>query len=945
MVRILACHTGDSWFGSWLMHRSGDVVEARLKEQWFLNCQQMAERAVQAVKQGELTFSAPHHEALWYEWLSKGRDWCLSRQLWWGHRIPAYRFQTEEGEVWVSARNEAEAVSKFSHLHPGTPYLTVTQDEDVLDTWFSSALLPFTVFGWPENTESLREFYPLSLMETGQDILFFWVARMVMLGLELTDALPFRHVLLHGLVRDTQGRKMSKSLGNVVDPLDVIRGASLQDLHSGLDSSRLRGQEMKLARDGQRNSFPLGIPECGADALRFTLCSYDFKADGIPMDILHTRTHRLFCNKVWQSFRFTQQHLQHEDFTPLDTYTKSGHEAAVDRWILSRVSDMVGECDRGFQSHNLHQAAKALHRFWLTEFCDVYLECSKPVFQSQDVERQSAVRQILYLLMHTFLRALGPFMPFLTEELYQRLPVKGDHWPESVCVAPYPLPCEYPWQNATVDDEMSQVLQLCQHILSIRHAYTTTKPLLPVHIVVKTEDQRQSVSQYVSVMSKLCRAEPVTLLTADQHADHTGCATSVVNSHCRVHVQLKGHVDLARELDRLLQKRSKVLEQQEHVTSRLSDLVQKGKGHIPAAQKLQVKGVIASCARNPHNLTFVGTDLRSKYMTVCCFNAQSISRKRNKRVEIENVIRDESIDIMFITETWLKPQGDEAACVDVTPGGYSMRSFPRQARRGGGIAFITRNSLFEHATVTEFPFDHNSFELVQLTLDGHHRVNFFCLYRPPPSKVNKLTDGMFFEEFSELLEHANVMGGKTLFLGDFNISWDRPAHPTTVKAVDLLDMFSLSQAVNFPTHRDGHTIDWCVFREEELILRSVSPPRPSLTSDHMPVMCYLDIAKPASTPVFQTVRNLRAIDKSQFRADVAAVFHNQPPATVEQLEAHLRAVLEVHAPAIRRLQTQRRSSPWYSAIAEELRSLKQKRRPHVQWALLCVRGTERDADR
>ncbi|KAL8589240.1 hypothetical protein ACOMHN_017041 [Nucella lapillus] len=270
---------------------------------------------------------------------------------------------------------------------------------------------------------------------------------------------------------------------------------------------------------------------------------------------------------------------------------------------------------------------------------------------------------------------------------------------------------------------------------------------------------------------------------------------------------------------------------------------------------------------------------------------------------------------MFITETWLKPQGDEAACVDVTPGGYSMRSFPRQARRGGGIAFITRNSLFEHATVTtEFPFDHNSFELVQLTLDGHHRVNFFCLYRPPPSKVNKLTDGMFFEEFSELLEHANVMGGKTLFLGDFNISWDRPAHPNTVKAVDLLDMFSLSQAVNFPTHRDGHTIDWCVFREEELILRSVSR-GPSLTSDHMPVMCYLDIAKPASTPVFQTVRNLRAIDKSQFRADVAAVFHNQPPTTVEQLEAHLRAVLDVHAPAIRRLQTQRRSSPWQCPAA------------------------------
>ncbi|KAL8566591.1 hypothetical protein ACOMHN_054813 [Nucella lapillus] len=266
---------------------------------------------------------------------------------------------------------------------------------------------------------------------------------------------------------------------------------------------------------------------------------------------------------------------------------------------------------------------------------------------------------------------------------------------------------------------------------------------------------------------------------------------------------------------------------------------------------------------------------------------------------------------MFITETWLKPQ----ACGRFLAKQEEVVGLPSSPE-----------SLFEHATVTtEFPFDHNSFELVQLTLDGHHHVNLFCLYRPPPSKVNKLTDGMFFEEFSELLEHANIMGGKTVFLGDFNISWDRPAHPNIIKAVDLLDMFSLSQAVKFPTHRDGHTIDWCVFREEELILRSVSR-GPSLTSDHMPVMCYLDIAKPASTPVFQTIRNLRAIDKSQFRADVAAVFHNQPPTMVEQLEAHLRAVLDVHAPAIRRLQTQRRSSPWYSAIAEELRSLKQKRR-------------------
>ncbi|XP_076469865.1 valine--tRNA ligase-like [Babylonia areolata] len=573
--------------------RSGDVVEARLKEQWFLNCQHMAHRAMEAVKHGELTFSAPHHEAIWNEWLSKGRDWCLSRQLWWGHRVPAYRVQTEEGGVWVAARNEADALSKFSQLHPDCTALSMTQDEDVLDTWFSSALLPFSVFGWPEQTEAMEKFYPLSVMETGHDILFFWVARMVMLGLEMTDTLPFKHVLLHGIVRDAHGRKMSKSLGNVIDPVDVIRGASLQDLHNTLDGSRLSRQEMMVAREGQKKNFPHGIPECGADALRFTLCSYDFKADGIPMDVLHTRTHRLFCNKVWQSLRFVLQHLPPPSFSPLPSFVLSGREEPVDLWILSRLSHMVAECDRGFDSHNLHQATKALHRFWLTEFCDVYLECCKPVFQSADAERQEAVRQVLYLLTHAFLRALSPFMPFLTEELYQRLPPLEGSWPESVCVAPYPVPAEYPWQNEAVDQEMRQVLQVCQQVLSIRHQYNITKPLLPVHIRVESAEEGERVARYRGVLTKLCRADPVTV-TPDTTTTTTttippGWATSVVSTACTVHVQLKGHVDFGRELERLVQKRGKVTEQHKHVTSRLAELVRKGKGHIPAAQRLQDK--------------------------------------------------------------------------------------------------------------------------------------------------------------------------------------------------------------------------------------------------------------------------------------------------------------------------------------------------------------------
>ncbi|KAK7113968.1 valine--tRNA ligase-like [Littorina saxatilis] len=570
--------------------RSGDVVEARLKEQWFLSCQDMAQRAVEAAQRGELTFSASHHEAVWFEWLTKVRDWCLSRQLWWGHRIPAYRFQTDGGDMWLAARSETEAVSKFQQQHPDLEYLSVAQDEDVLDTWFSSALLPFSVFGWPEDTSGLRQCYPLSLMETGHDILFFWVARMVMLGLELTNTLPFKQVLLHGIVRDVHGRKMSKSLGNVIDPLDVIHGATLEELHSKVDVARLSKEEIKMTRDGQKKDFPNGIPECGTDALRFTLCGYDFKADAVQMDVLHTRTYRLFCNKIWQAFRFTQQHF-HGDFTPLDTFTLSGCEGAVDMWILSALSRMVEDCDQAFTSLSLHHATRALHTFWLTHFCDVYLEYCKTVFESESNERQEAVRQMLYLVTDTFLRALSPFMPYLTEELFQRLPAKRVERGESVCIAPYPQPQQFQWQNETVEQEMREVLEIVQHVLSIRHQYSITKPFLPVYIGVESTEHQSTVEKYRSVVCKLCKAVPVHVIT-DTHSTQsapTGCASSVVSTTCQLHVQLKGHVDFTRELERLSQRKQKLVEQQQNVASKLSKLMKKGKGHIPAVQKLQAK--------------------------------------------------------------------------------------------------------------------------------------------------------------------------------------------------------------------------------------------------------------------------------------------------------------------------------------------------------------------
>ncbi|XP_046576234.1 valine--tRNA ligase-like [Haliotis rubra] len=360
--------------------RSKDIVEPRLKEQWYVDCQQMAMMAAEVVESGELKLIPRSHEKVWLDWLHGIRDWCVSRQLWWGHRIPAYQVMHQGETIWVSGRTEDEARRKAAEMLPVTEgEITLQQDEDVLDTWFSSAIFPFSVHGWPQENADLTHFYPTSLLETGSDILFFWVARMVMMGLKLTNQLPFQEVLLHGILRDSHGRKMSKSLGNVIDPMDVIHGTTLQDLQEQLKKSNLDPSEVKRASEGQQKDFPQGIPQCGTDALRFTLCSYDFKSGEINMDITHARNYRHFCNKVWQAFRFVQTNLD-EGFHPGAGLEFKGTYSGTDLWILSRLSHMIKSCDVNFATYDLHHVTRALHQFWLTEFSDVYLECVKPVF-------------------------------------------------------------------------------------------------------------------------------------------------------------------------------------------------------------------------------------------------------------------------------------------------------------------------------------------------------------------------------------------------------------------------------------------------------------------------------------------------------------------------------------------------------------------------------------
>ncbi|KAJ3609329.1 hypothetical protein NHX12_023852, partial [Muraenolepis orangiensis] len=443
--------------------RSGDVIEPLLKKQWFLRCEDMASRAIQAVEDGQLEIIPHLHTKTWKNWLSNISDWCISRQLWWGHRIPAYQVafpgsSANQEERWVWGRSEQEARDRAASQYGVAPdALTLTQDPDVLDTWFSSALFPFAMLGWPQKTVDLQQFYPNSVLETGSDILFFWVARMVMLGTELTGQLPFKQVLLHSLVRDKHGRKMSKSLGNVVDPLDVISGVSLERLQEKVTAGNLDPRERAVSLEAQRKEFPKGIPECGTDALRFALCSYRAQGEDISLSVSQVLSSRHFCNKIWQTVRFTLGVLG-DGARELDTLAETRPLSSMDRWVCSRLYSTVLQCERGLEAYELSSVTAAIYTFWVHSLCDVYIECIKPLLTQQDLDSSSmadhmaserqAARTVLYHCVTVPLALLAPFMPYLTEELWQRLylPPAGAGGQSaahsSLCLQPFPRSSE-----------------------------------------------------------------------------------------------------------------------------------------------------------------------------------------------------------------------------------------------------------------------------------------------------------------------------------------------------------------------------------------------------------------------------------------------------------------------------------------------------------------------
>lgn len=541
-----------------LCSRSKDVIEPYLKPQWWMNCKDLAAKSVEAVRQGDLKIQPEFHHQTWFHFLENIQEWCISRQLWWGHRIPAYRVTKPEQdkELWFSARSEAEAIAK-AEKHLGKKGVEVVQDEDVLDTWFSSGLFPFSVFGWPDikDNEDFEAFFPTSLLETGHDILFFWVARMVMMSIGLTGKLPFHTVYLHAMVRDAHGRKMSKSLGNVIDPIEMIDGISLEDLHKKLYEGNLPEKEIEKAKAGQARDYPNGIPECGADALRFGLLAYTLQGRNVNLDINRVVGYRQFCNKVWQAMRFGLRYWGDNYKFPGSLKPGEGLQWE-DKWILSRLSACAEKTNSAFEKYEFAHATTSTYSFFRYELCDVYMELLKPRFYGEATssaveEDRRVAREVFYVCFDWILRLMHPLLPFLTEECYQRLPPSPSKC-ESIVIAPFPK-AVIAWRNDALEDEMTVVEEIAARFRSQKKSLNLPENARPKGMVQHQDPEWSTkLRKIASRVSRMGLVGDVGIL--DEAAPQpAGTVRDVVNAKCIIFVEVAG-LDLSQELAKLQKK-------------------------------------------------------------------------------------------------------------------------------------------------------------------------------------------------------------------------------------------------------------------------------------------------------------------------------------------------------------------------------------------------------
>jgi len=499
--------------------RSGAVIEPYLTDQWYVRIAPLAAPAIEAVEDGRIRFVPGNWKNTYFEWMRNIQDWCISRQIWWGHRIPAW--YDAEGNVYVG-RSEAEV--RAQHELPTD--FPLEQDPDVLDTWFSSALWPFSTLGWPEQTERLRSFYPTSVLVTGFDIIFFWVARMIMMGLKFMDDVPFREVYIHGLVRDAHGDKMSKSKGNILDPIDLIDGIDLESLVAKRTSGMMQPHLAEKIRKQTRADFPNGIPAFGTDALRFTFAALASTGRDIKFDLSRTEGYRNFCNKLWNAARYVLMNTEGEDCGAAPH--AEVELSAADRWILSRLQNATQTVSDAVRGYRFDQAAQAIYEFTWSEFCDWYLELSKPVLTgvaATDAAKRGT-RRTLVRTLETLLRLAHPIMPFITEEIWQRVATLAGVNGDTIMLQPYPTP-----DSTLIDpDAVTEMNWTMQFILGMRRIrgemnISPGKPL-PVLLQHASEADRRRLADNRHYLDFLARTESVTVLDEDEQAPESATAPS-----------------------------------------------------------------------------------------------------------------------------------------------------------------------------------------------------------------------------------------------------------------------------------------------------------------------------------------------------------------------------------------------------------------------------------
>ena len=519
--------------------RSGAVIEPFLTDQWYVRIQPLADPAIKAVEDGDIKFVPENWSKTYFEWMRNIQDWCISRQIWWGHRIPAW--YDDAGNVYVG-RDEAEVRDKYN-----LGDTNLKQDDDVLDTWFSSALWPFSTLGWPQQTDELKTFYPTSVLVTGFDIIFFWVARMIMMGLKFMDDVPFKEVYVTGLIRDAHGQKMSKSKGNVLDPIDLIDGISLDALLAKRTSGLMQPKMQKKIEKATRKEFPDGIPAFGTDALRFTLAALATTGRDINFDLGRIEGYRNFCNKLWNAARYVLMNTEGQDCG------QDGGDVelnAADHWIISRLQQVEQKVEQQMAGYRFDHMAQDIYSFIWDEYCSWYLELSKVVLNndSSSEAQRRGTRHTLVRVLEAILRLLHPIMPFITEEIWQKVAPLAGKTGDSIMRQPYPEADE----DSIDDDAMAQMQWVMQAITGIRNirGEMNIKPSqkIPVLFENASKQDQQYLEQSHGYFDFLARTESITCLGKKDAAPEA--ATALVGD-MKVLVPLAGLIDKDAELNRL----------------------------------------------------------------------------------------------------------------------------------------------------------------------------------------------------------------------------------------------------------------------------------------------------------------------------------------------------------------------------------------------------------